>query len=56
MEQNQNSRKGKHLTRVERMVIERMSRGGIPRTIPGFSQGIEGTPLQDGKRGKIEVE
>ena len=30
MEQGSNSRKGKHLTREERMVMERMSRGGIP--------------------------
>ena len=30
MEQVENSRKGKHLTREERMVIERMSRGGYP--------------------------
>ncbi len=30
MEQGEISRKGKHLTRGERMVIERMSRGGIP--------------------------
>ena len=30
MEQRENSRKGKHLTREERMVVERMSRGGIP--------------------------
>jgi IS30 family transposase len=30
MEQKYRSRKGKHLTREERVVIERMSRGGIP--------------------------
>jgi len=30
MEQKNNSRSGKHLTREERMMIERMSRGGIP--------------------------
>jgi len=30
MEQRYSSRRGKHLTREERMVIERMSRGGIP--------------------------
>jgi len=30
MEQVEYSRKGKHLTREERVVIERMSRGGIP--------------------------
>jgi transposase, IS30 family len=30
MEHGQNSRRGKHLNREERMVIERMSRGGIP--------------------------
>ena len=30
MEQVEHSRKGKHLTREERVVIERMSRGGIP--------------------------
>ena len=30
MEQAENSRKGKHLTREERMGIERMSRGGYP--------------------------
>ena len=30
MEQGERSRKGKHLTREERIVIERMSRGGIP--------------------------
>ena len=30
MEQREDSRKGKHLTREERMVIERMSRGGYP--------------------------
>ena len=30
MEQRDNSRRGKHLTREERMVIERMSRGGSP--------------------------
>jgi len=30
MEQEESSRKGKHLTREERMVIERMSRGGYP--------------------------
>jgi len=30
MEQGERSRKGKHLTREERVVIERMSRGGIP--------------------------
>lgn len=28
MEQMDSSRRGKHLTRQERMVIERMSRGG----------------------------
>jgi hypothetical protein len=28
MEQRENSRKGKHLTREERMVVERMSREG----------------------------
>jgi len=30
MEQRDSSRRGKHLTRQERMVIERMSRGGYP--------------------------
>jgi len=30
MEQRENSRRGKHLTREERMVVERMSRGGYP--------------------------
>jgi len=30
MEQEKSSRKGKHLTRLERIVIERMSRGGYP--------------------------
>ena len=30
MEQVEHSRKGKHLTRDERMVLERMSRGGYP--------------------------
>ena len=30
MEQRENSRKGKHLTRAERMGVARMSRGGIP--------------------------
>ena len=30
MERGENSRKGRHLTRGERMVIERMSRGGYP--------------------------
>ena len=30
MEQGESSRKGKHLTREERVVIERMSRGGRP--------------------------
>jgi len=30
MERGENSRRGKHLTREERMVIERMSRGGRP--------------------------
>jgi hypothetical protein len=30
MEQGDGSRKGKHLTRVERIVIEQMSRGGRP--------------------------
>ena len=30
MEQRNSSRSGKHLTREERMMIERMSRGGIP--------------------------
>jgi len=30
MEHGENSRKGKHLTREERIVIERMSRGGYP--------------------------
>jgi len=30
MEQRENSRRGKHLTREERMVMERMSRGGYP--------------------------
>ena len=30
MEQRENSRRGKHLTRQERMVLERMSRGGYP--------------------------
>ena len=29
MEQGERSRKGKHLTREERIVIERMSRGGM---------------------------
>ena len=30
MEQGEGSRKGRHLTREERVVIERMSRGGSP--------------------------
>ena len=30
MEQAEDSRKGKHLTREERIVVERMSRGGRP--------------------------
>ena len=30
MEPREDSRRGKHLTREERMVIERMSRGGRP--------------------------
>jgi len=30
MERDKSSRKGKHLTREERMVVERMSRGGYP--------------------------
>ncbi len=33
MEQRDSSRSGKHLTREERMVIERMSRGPPPRDI-----------------------
>jgi len=42
MEQRENSRKGKHLTREERMVIERMSRvpancrGAATTSITGF--------------------
>jgi hypothetical protein len=31
MEQGESSRKGKHWTRKERVVIERMSRGGRPK-------------------------
>lgn len=43
MEQGDFSRKGKHLTREERMVIERMSFGGSPqRTSRPFWAGIAG--------------
>ncbi|AKJ63420.1 IS30 family transposase [Kiritimatiella glycovorans] len=54
MEQNQNSRKGKHLTRVERMVIERMSRGGIPpRDIAAALERHPRTIQRELKRGTV---
>ena len=54
MEQRENSRKGKHLTREERMVIERMSRGGIPpRDIAAVMERHPRTIERELNRGRV---
>jgi len=54
MEQRDYSRKGKHLTREERIVIERMSRGGRPpRDIAGLLDRHERTIERELKRGRV---
>jgi hypothetical protein len=60
MEQVERSRKGKHLTRDERMVLERMSRGGYPprdiaadTPVAGDLLGVEGGLAIDGNVGII---
>ena len=55
MEQGERSRKGKHLTREERIVIERMSRGGIPpRDIAAVLDRHERTIERELKRGHVK--
>jgi IS30 family transposase len=55
MEQGEGSRKGKHLTRVERIVIERMSRGGIPpRDIAAALGRHQRTIERELKRGRVK--
>jgi len=54
MEQGERSRKGKHLTRDERMVIERMSRGGIPpRDIAALLDRDDRTIERELARGRV---
>jgi len=55
MEQEKRSRKGKHLTREERVVIERMSRGGIPpRDIAAVLERHRRTIERELQRGRVE--
>jgi len=55
MEQRENSRKGKHLTREERMVVERMSRGGYPpRDIASALARHPRTIERELQRGKVK--
>jgi len=55
MEQVYRSRKGKHLTRNERIVIERMSRGGIPpRDIAAVMERDERTIERELVRGRVK--
>ena len=55
MEQGEGSRKGKHLTREERIVIERMSRGGIPpRDIAAVLDRHVRTIERELKRGRVK--
>ena len=51
MERVEDSRKGKHLNREERIVIERMSRGGIP---PSGHRGGLGAAPADHRAGTEE--
>jgi len=54
MEQAERSRKGKHLTREERIVIERMSRGGRPpRDIAGVLGRHQRTIERELMRGRV---
>ncbi len=55
MEQREDSRKGKHLTREERIVIERMSRGGCPpRDIAAVLGRHRRTIERELKRGRVK--
>ena len=55
MEQGERSRKGKHLTREERVVIERMSRGGIPpRDIAAVLGRHRRTVERELRRGRVK--
>ena len=55
MEQGERSRKGKHLTREERIVMERMSRGGIPpRDIAAVLDRHQRTIERELKRGRVK--
>ncbi len=55
MEQGEVSRKGKHLTREERIVIERMSRGGIPsRDIAAVLERHQRTIERELNRGRVK--
>jgi len=55
MEQEERSRKGKHLTREERIVIERMSPGGLPpRDIAAVLDRHERTIERELKRGRVK--
>jgi len=55
MEQGEHSRKGKHLTREDRIVIERMSRGGIPpRDIAVVLDRHARTIERELKRGRVK--
>jgi IS30 family transposase len=55
MEQEERSRKGKHLTRNERIVIETMSRGGIPpRDIAGTLGRHQRTIERELARGRVK--
>jgi IS30 family transposase len=55
MEQGERSRKGKHLTREERIVIERLSRGGIPpRDIAGVLGRHQRTIERELARGRVK--
>lgn len=55
MEHSQTSRKGKHLTREERIVIERNSRGGIPpREIARILGRHQRTIEREMKRGRVK--
>jgi len=55
MEQKDISRSGKHLTREERMIIERMSRGGIPpRDIAAGLDRHPRTIERELKRGRVK--
>ena len=55
MERDKSSRKGKHLTREERMVVERMSRGGYPpRDIAAVLDRHPRTIERELKRGRVK--